>query len=89
MFDPSRDQARQFFLDAWRKYRNRDVLTQLETLAADLWVLWSWVPLAPRALFPEESVRPCATVRNDGNGAVTLAAASATRGTLYFDSFTP
>ena len=36
MFDPSRDQARQFFLDAWRKYRNRDVLTQLETLAADL-----------------------------------------------------
>ena len=36
MFDPSRDQARQFFLDAWLKYRNRDVLTQLETLAADL-----------------------------------------------------
>ena len=35
MFDPSRDQARQFFLDAWRKHRNREVLTQLETIAAD------------------------------------------------------
>lgn len=36
MFDPSRDQARQFFVTAWRKHKNREVLTQLESIAADL-----------------------------------------------------
>ncbi len=36
MFNPSRDQARQFFIDAWRKHINREVLTPLETIAADL-----------------------------------------------------
>lgn len=36
MFDPSRDQARQFFVEAWRKHKNREVLTQLEIIAADL-----------------------------------------------------
>lgn len=36
MFDPSRDQARQFFISAWAKHRNREVLTQLEIIAADL-----------------------------------------------------
>ncbi|MDD3353858.1 DUF1841 family protein [Zoogloea sp.] len=36
MFDPSRDQARQFFLTAWTKHKNREVLTQLEVIAADL-----------------------------------------------------
>lgn len=36
MFDPSRDQARQFFVGAWQKHKNREVLTQLEIIAADL-----------------------------------------------------
>ncbi len=36
MFNPSRDQARLFFLAAWRKRRERAVLTALENLAADL-----------------------------------------------------
>ncbi len=36
MFDPSRDQARQFFISAWNKHKNREVLTQLEVIAADL-----------------------------------------------------
>jgi hypothetical protein len=33
MFNPTRDEARQFLFDAWRKYRERRVLTDLETLA--------------------------------------------------------
>lgn len=36
MFNPSRDQARRFFIDAWRKYRRREVLSPLEHIAADL-----------------------------------------------------
>jgi hypothetical protein len=36
MFDPSRDQARNFFIEAWRKHRERSVLTPLEQIAADL-----------------------------------------------------
>lgn len=36
MFNPSRDQVRSFFIDAWRKARAHEVLTPLETLAADL-----------------------------------------------------
>lgn len=36
MFNPSRDQARRFFVDAWHKRRNRLPATPLETLAADL-----------------------------------------------------
>ncbi|GAA5181543.1 DUF1841 family protein [Niveibacterium umoris] len=36
MFNPSRDQARRFFIDAWQKYRARGVLTPLEQIAADL-----------------------------------------------------
>ncbi|QID18138.1 DUF1841 family protein [Nitrogeniibacter mangrovi] len=32
MFDPSRDQARQFFLDAWQKHRDGSVLTPMESL---------------------------------------------------------
>ncbi|MEW5891825.1 MAG: DUF1841 family protein [Pseudomonadota bacterium] len=35
MFDPSREQARRFLIEAWRKYRERAVLTELEALAAD------------------------------------------------------
>ena len=36
MFNPSRDQARQFLIDAWRKRRQSLPATPLETLAADL-----------------------------------------------------
>ena len=36
MFDPSRDQARQFFVEPWRKHKSREVLTQLEIIASDL-----------------------------------------------------
>lgn len=36
MFNPTRDQARAFFIDAWRKYRAHEPLTQLETQAAAL-----------------------------------------------------
>lgn len=36
MFDPSREQARNFFIESWRKYRSREVLTPLEHIAADL-----------------------------------------------------
>lgn len=36
MFNPSRDQARQFLIDAWAKRRQRLPGTALETLAADL-----------------------------------------------------
>ena len=32
MFDPSRDQARQFFIDAWTKHRDASVLTPMESL---------------------------------------------------------
>ncbi|TCJ18021.1 DUF1841 family protein [Parasulfuritortus cantonensis] len=35
MFNPSRDQARQFLFEAWRKHRDRAVLTDLEAMAAD------------------------------------------------------
>ncbi len=33
MFDPSRDQVRRFFFDAWRKYRDSEALTPLEGMA--------------------------------------------------------
>ena len=33
MFNPSRDQARQFFFDAWHKYRHREVLSGMEDMA--------------------------------------------------------
>ncbi|OHC65497.1 MAG: hypothetical protein A2040_13590 [Rhodocyclales bacterium GWA2_65_19] len=36
MFNPSRDQARQFLLDAWAKRRNRLPGTPMDILAADL-----------------------------------------------------
>ena len=36
MFNPTRDQARQFLVDAWRKRREKLPATPLETLAADL-----------------------------------------------------
>ena len=39
MFSPSRDQVRQFFFDAWRKYRKREMLEALEPLAIDIMLL--------------------------------------------------
>lgn len=36
MFNPSREQARRFFVDAWRKRREAMPATPLETLAADV-----------------------------------------------------
>jgi hypothetical protein len=39
MFNPSRDQARQFFFDAWRKYREARPLEGLETVAVEMMLL--------------------------------------------------
>jgi hypothetical protein len=39
MFDPSRDQARTFLFDAWRKYRERAPLEGLETVAVEVMLL--------------------------------------------------
>lgn len=36
MFNPSRDQARRFLVDAWHKRRNKLPATPLETIAADI-----------------------------------------------------
>ncbi len=36
LFNPTRDQARQFLFDSWRKRRNGEPLTPLENLAAEL-----------------------------------------------------
>jgi hypothetical protein len=35
MFDPSREQARRFFMDAWRVWRQRRPLEPLQALAAE------------------------------------------------------
>lgn len=39
MFKPSREQARQLFFDTWRKYRNREILSGIETIALDVILL--------------------------------------------------
>lgn len=36
MFNPSREQVRQFFCESWRKYRERLILEGAEATAADL-----------------------------------------------------
>jgi Domain of unknown function (DUF1841) len=36
MFNPTRDQARDFFFESWRKFRESAPLTALETLAVEL-----------------------------------------------------
>jgi hypothetical protein len=38
MFNPSRDEVRQFFFETWRKYNAKEILTPLEAQALD-WVL--------------------------------------------------
>ena len=37
MFNPSRDEVRQFFTETWRKQRAGEILTPLESIAAD-WI---------------------------------------------------
>ncbi|MBL8496759.1 DUF1841 family protein [Nitrosomonas sp. JL21] len=39
MFKPSRDQARQLFFDTWRKYRQHEILSGIETIALDVILL--------------------------------------------------
>ena len=39
MFNPSRDQVRQFFFDAWRKHRERQLLTGLDSVAVGVMLL--------------------------------------------------
>lgn len=41
MFNPSREQVRQFFTEAWRKHKTGGVLTPLETMAVE------WAALHP------------------------------------------
>lgn len=36
MFNPTRDQARQFFINAWQKRRQGNVISGMEAIAADL-----------------------------------------------------
>ena len=36
MFDPSRDQARRFFIEAWKKHQAKQVLTPLEAQFVDI-----------------------------------------------------
>jgi hypothetical protein len=36
LFNPSRDEVRQFFFDAWRKYRASEPLTALEGMAVEV-----------------------------------------------------
>lgn len=36
MFNPTRDQARQFFMEAWRKHRAKEVVSPLEDAAIHL-----------------------------------------------------
>ncbi len=36
MFTPSRDDVRNFFSDAWKKHRQQQILTPLETMAVDV-----------------------------------------------------
>ncbi|MGH6624469.1 MAG: DUF1841 family protein, partial [Burkholderiaceae bacterium] len=38
MFNPSRDDVRRFFCEAWRKHTQAEVLTPLEAMAID-WIL--------------------------------------------------
>ena len=33
MFNPSRDQVRQFFIDTWQKHKNQQILSPLEAIA--------------------------------------------------------
>ena len=39
MFSPSRDQARQLFFDAWRKYQRQEMLSAMEDMALEVILL--------------------------------------------------
>lgn len=39
MFKPTREQARQLFFDTWRKYRQREILSGIETIALEVILL--------------------------------------------------
>ena len=39
MFSPSRDQARQFFFDAWQKYQRREMLSAMEDIVLEVILL--------------------------------------------------
>lgn len=39
MFKPSREQARQLFFETWRKYRQREILSGIETIALEIILL--------------------------------------------------
>ncbi len=39
MFNPSREQVRQFFVDAWRRYREHDLLAGMDKLAVGVILL--------------------------------------------------
>jgi hypothetical protein len=39
MFNPSREQARQFFFETWRKYRQREILSDMENMAIEVILL--------------------------------------------------
>lgn len=36
MFNPSREQVRQFFIEAWQKYRHKQLLSPIESMAVNL-----------------------------------------------------
>ena len=36
MFNPTREQVREFFIESWRKYQAQEVLTAIETIAAGI-----------------------------------------------------
>ena len=38
MYNPSREQVRDFFIETWRKHRVLEVLTPLESMALD-WII--------------------------------------------------
>jgi hypothetical protein len=44
MFKPSREQARQLFFDTWRKYRQREILSGIETIALGGYSVASGIP---------------------------------------------
>ena len=39
MFKPSREQARQLFFDTWRKYRQHEILSGIETIVLEVILL--------------------------------------------------
>ena len=57
MFNPSKDEVRRFFCDAWRKHRQGGALTPLETIAVD------WIRQHPE--YQDDLADPAAAVARD------------------------